>query len=125
LFEKRVLRRIFGPKKDEMRGGLRKLHNEELHNLYCSPSMIRMMKSRMTRWAVHVARMEEKRTAYSILVENPEGTRPLERHRHRWEDDIKMDLRDIGWCGMDWIDLAQDRDQWRAIVNTEMDLCVP
>jgi transcription termination factor 2 len=106
VFENRVLRRIFGPKRDEVTGGWRKLHNEELHKLYSSPSIIRMIKSRRMRWAGHVARMGEKRNAYRILVEKPEGKRPLGRPRRRWVDNIKMDLREIGWDGMDWIYLA-------------------
>jgi hypothetical protein len=124
VFENRVLRRIFGPKRDEVIGGWRKLHNEELHNMYCSPSIIRITKSRRMRWAGNVARMG-RRCAYRILVGKPEGKRPLGRHRRRWEGNIRMDLREIGWSGMDWIDLAQDRDQWRALVNTVMDLGVP
>jgi hypothetical protein len=103
----------------------RKLHNEELHNLYSSPSIIRMIKSRRMRWAGHLARMWEKMNAYRILVGKPEGKRPLGRKRRRWLDNIKMDLREIGWDGMDWIDLAQDMDQWRALVNTVMKLRVP
>jgi hypothetical protein len=106
-------------------GGWRKLHNEELHNLYSSPSIIRMIKSRRMRWARHVARMGAKRNAYSILVGNPEGKRPLRRPRRRWVDNIKMDLREIGWDDRDWIDLAQDRDQWRALVRAVMNLQVP
>jgi hypothetical protein len=105
--------------------GWRKLHNEELHNLYSSPSIIRMIKSRRMRWAGHVALMGEKRNAYGILVGMPEGKRPLGRPRRRWVDNIKMDLRGIGWDGMDWIDLAQNRDQWKALVNTVMNLRVP
>jgi hypothetical protein len=101
-----------------VKGGWRKLHNEELHNLYSSPSIIRMMKSRRMRWAGHVARMGEKRNAYRILVGMPEGKRPLGRPRRRWVDNIKMDLREIGGDVMHWIDLAQDRDQWKALVNT-------
>jgi hypothetical protein len=121
----RVLRRIFGPKRDEVTGGWRKLHNEELHNLYSSPSIIRIIKSRRMRWAVHVARMGEKRNAYRMLVGKPEGKRPLGRPRRRWVDNIKIDLRDrMGWCGLDWIDMAQDRDQWRALVNTVLNLRV-
>jgi hypothetical protein len=109
----------------EVIGGWRKLHDEELHNLYSSPSIIRMMKSRRMRWAGHVARMGEKRNAYRILVGKPEGNRPPGRPRCRWENNIRMDLREIGWGGMDWIDLAQDRDQWRAPVNMVMNLWVP
>jgi hypothetical protein len=100
------VRRIFGPKREEVTGDWRKLHNEELHNLYSSPNMIRMIKSRRMRWAGNVARMGEKRNAYRILVGKSEGKRSLGRRRHRWVDNIKMDLRDIGWGGMDWIDLA-------------------
>jgi hypothetical protein len=99
--ENRVLRRIFGPKRDEVTGGWRKLHNEELHCLYSSPSIIRVIKSRRMRWAGHVARMGEVRNAYSILVGRPEGRRPLGRTRRRWEDNIGMDLREIGFEGVD------------------------
>jgi hypothetical protein len=106
VFENRVLRRIFGPKRAEVMGGWRKLHIEELHNLYSSPSIIRMIKLRRMRWAGHIARMR-KRNAYRILVGNPEGKRPLGIPRRRWVDNIKMDLREIGWGDMDWIDLAQ------------------
>jgi hypothetical protein len=125
VFENRVLRRIFGPKRDEVIGGWRKLHNEELHNLYCSPSVIRMIKSRRMRWIGHVARMGTKRNAYRFLEGKPEGKRPLKRLRSRWTDNIKMDLREMGWGGMDWIDLAQDRDQRRALVNTVINLWIP
>jgi hypothetical protein len=103
----------------------RKLHNEELHNLYSSPSIIRMIKSRRMRWAGHVARMGEKINAYRILVGNPEGKRPLGRPRRRWVDNIKMDLREVEWDDMDWIDLVQDKDQWRALVSAVMNLRVP
>jgi hypothetical protein len=125
VFENRVLRRIFGPKRDEVTGGWRKLYNESLHYLYASPSVIRMIKSKTMIWAVHVARRGEKRNAYRLLVEDPEGKKPLGRSRRRWVDNIKMNLREIGWGGMDWIDLAQDRDQWRALVNAVMNLRVP
>jgi hypothetical protein len=84
-----------------------------------------MIKSRRMRWAGHVARMGEKRNTYRILVGNPEGKRPLGRSRHRWVDNIKIDLREIGWDGGDWIDLAQDRDQWRALVRAVMNVRVP
>jgi hypothetical protein len=83
-----------------------------------------MTKSRRMRWEEHVARIGEKRNAYRILVGMPEGKRRLRRPRHRWVDNIKMDLREIGWDGMDWIDLAQDKDQWRTLVNTVMNLRV-
>jgi hypothetical protein len=91
----------------------------ELHNLYSSPSIIRIIQSRRMRWAGHVARIGEKRNAYTILVRKPEGNRPLGRPRCRWED------KKIGWGGMDWIDLAEDRDQWRVLVNTAMNLRHP
>jgi hypothetical protein len=90
-----------------------------------SPSIIRMIKSRSMRWAGHVARIGEKRNAYRILVGKPEGKRPLGRPRRRWVDNIKIDLREIGWDGVDWIHLVQDRDQWKALVNTVMNLRVP
>jgi hypothetical protein len=106
-------------------GGWRKLHNEELHNLYSSPNIIRMRKSRRMRLAGHVARMGEKRNAYRILVGKPEGKRLLGKPRLRWVDNTEMDLREIGWGGMDWIDLAQDMNQLRALVNMVMNLRVP
>jgi hypothetical protein len=99
-------------------------NTKELHNLYPSPSTISMIKKRRMRWAGHVARMG-KMNAYRILVAKPEGKRPLGRPRRRWVNNIKMDLREIDWDGMDWIDLAQDRDQWRALVNTAMSLRLP
>jgi hypothetical protein len=114
-------RKIFGPKRDEVTGGWRKLHNEELRNLYSSPSIIRMIKLRRIRWAGYVARMGRKGR---ILVGKPEGKRPLRRPRRRFVDNIKMDLSEIGWDGIDWIDLVQDRDQWRALVNTVTNLRV-
>jgi hypothetical protein len=95
----RVLRRIFGPKRDEVTGQWRKLHSGELHNLYSSPDIIRQIKPRAVRWAGHVARMREGRNVYRVLVGKPEGKGPLERPRRRWEDGIKMDLREIGWGG--------------------------
>jgi hypothetical protein len=125
VFENRVLRRIFGPKRDEVTGGWRKLHNEELHGLYSSPSIVRVIKVRRMRWAGHVARIGEVRGVYNILVSKPEGSRPLGRPRRRWEDNIKMDLREIGFGNVDWIHLAQDRDRWRTLLNTVMSLRVP
>jgi hypothetical protein len=107
VFENRVLRRIFGPKRDVVTGGWRKLHNEELHNVYSSSSIIRIIKSRRMRWAGHVAPMGEKRNVYRLLVGKPEGKRPLGRPRHRWIDNIKMDLLEIGLNVVDWIGLAQ------------------
>jgi hypothetical protein len=106
-------------------GGWRKLCIEELHNLYSSPSIISVTKSKRIRWAGHVALMEAKRNAYGILVGMTEGKRPLGTPRHRWVDNTKMDLRVTGWGGMDWIDLDQGRGQWRAIVNTVMNLRIP
>jgi hypothetical protein len=109
VFENRVLRRIFGPKRDGVTGGWRKLHNEELHNLYSSPSIIRIIKSRKMRWLGHVAGMGEKRNVYRLLVGKPEGRRPLGRQRRRWIDNIKTDLLEMKLSVVDWIDLAQDR----------------
>jgi hypothetical protein len=106
VFENKVFRRIFGPKRAGVTGGWRTLHNEERHNLYSSPSIIRIIKSRRMRWAGHVARMGEKRNAYRLLVGKPEGKRPLGRPRRRWIDNIKMDLLEIGLSVVDWIDLA-------------------
>jgi hypothetical protein len=119
----RVLRRIFGPIKKEY-GSRRKLHNDELHGLCSSPN-IRVIKSRRIRWAGHVAHMGEGRSVYRVLVGRPEGKIPLERPRRRWEDNMKMDLREIGIDGANWIRLAQDRVQWRGCVNTIMSLRVP
>jgi hypothetical protein len=111
VFENKVLRRTYGPKRDEVTGGWRKLHNEELHGLYSSPSIIRVIKARRMRWTGHVARMGEVRGAYNILVRKPEGKRLLGIPRRRWEDNIKMDLGEIGFGDMDWIHSAQDRDR--------------
>jgi hypothetical protein len=108
---------IIGPKRDEVTGDWRKLHS--------SPSIINMIKSRRMILLGHIARMGEKRNAYWILVGKLEGKRPLGRRRRRWMNNDKMDLRKIVWDGMDWIDLAQDRDQWEALVNTIMNLRVP
>jgi hypothetical protein len=125
VFENRVLRRLFGPKRDKVTGGWRKLHNEELHGLYSSPSIDRVIKARRMGWAGHVERMGEVRGTYNILVGRPEERRPLGRPRRRWEDNIKMDLREIGFGDVGLIHLAQDRDKWRALVNTVMNLRVP
>jgi hypothetical protein len=124
VFENRVLRRIFGPKRDGVTGEWRKLHNEELHILYSSPNTIRQIKSRRMRWAGHVARMGDERNVYKVLMGKPEGKRPLGRPRRRWEDRIRLDLREIGGGSVEWIQLAQDRDRGRALVNTVMNLRV-
>jgi hypothetical protein len=125
VFENRVLRRIFGPKRDEMTGEWRKPRNKGLYALYFLPNIIRAIKSRRLRWAGNVARMGKRRGAYRALVEKPKGTRPLGRPRCTWEDNIKMDLREVGGGDMDWINLAPDRDRWRALVNAVMNLRVP
>ncbi|KAJ4436783.1 hypothetical protein ANN_16915 [Periplaneta americana] len=125
VFENKVLRKIFGAKRDEVTGEWRKLHNTELHALYSSPDIIRNIKSRRLRWAGHVARMGESRNAYRMLVGRPEGKRPLGRPRRTWEDNIKMDLREVGYDDRDWINIAQDRDRWRAYVRAAMNLRVP
>jgi hypothetical protein len=106
VFENRVLKRIFGPKRDAVTGGWRKLHNEELHNSYSSQSIIIVIKSRSMRWARHVAQMGEKRNMYRLLVGKPEGKRPLGRRRRRWIDNIKMDLLEIGLGVVDWTGLV-------------------
>ena len=111
VFENKVLRKIFGAKKDEITGEWRKLHHAELHAFYSSPNIIRNLKSRRLRWAGHVARMEQFRNAYRVLVGKPEGKRPLGRSRSRWEDNIKMDSREVGCDPGDCIALAEDRDQ--------------
>ena len=120
-----MLRRIFGPKRDEVTGEWRKLHNEELNNVYPSPNIVRVIKSKRMRWAGHVARMGEGRGVYRVLVGKPEGRRPLGRSRRRWEDNIRMDLREVGYRCVDWMELAQDRDRWRALVSAVMNLRVP
>ena len=107
----KVLYRIFGLKRDTVTGEWRKLHNDELNDLYSSPSIVRVIKSRRMRWVGHVARMGERRDVYRVLAEKPEVKRPLGRPRHRWEDEIKVDLQEVGCGGMDWIDLAQKRDR--------------
>ena len=125
MFENRVLRRVFGPKRDEVTGEWRKLHNEELSDLYALPNIVRVVKSRRMTWAGHVARMGEGNGVYRVLVGKPDGKKPLGRPRRRWED-IKMDLQEVGVGGCeDWMELAQDRDRWRALVSTVMNLRVP
>jgi hypothetical protein len=114
--------RIIARKRDEVTECWRKLHNEKLHNLYSSPSIIRMVNSMRMLWAGNGARIGPKRKAYRILAGNPERKRPLRRLRRKWVDNIEMDRREIRWCGMDWIDLAEVSDQWKALVNTLMNL---
>jgi hypothetical protein len=124
VFENRELRRIFGPKRDGVMAGWRKLHNDELHDLYSSPSLIRIIKLRRLRWAGHVVGMPEERNMYRLLVGKPEGKRPLGRPRWSWVDNIKMDLAQIGLGDVDWIGIVQDRDKWRALVNVVKNLQV-
>jgi hypothetical protein len=122
VFKNRVWRRIFGSKRDKMKGVWRKLHNEELHDLYCSPTIVQVIKPRRIRWAVHVAQKGEGRGVYRVLLGKLEGRRPLGRPRHRWEYNIKMDLQDVRvWTGLSWLRI----DSWWALVNAVMNLRVP
>jgi len=123
--ENMVLRRIFGPRRDEVTGEWKRLHNEELNDLYSSPNIVRVIKSRRMRWAGHVSRMGEEMGVYRVLVGKPEGKRPLGRPRRRWVDNIRMDLQEVGYGYMDWIGLAQDRDRRRTLVSAVMNLRVP
>ena len=125
VFENRVLRRVFGPKRDEVTGEWRKLHNEEFSDLYALPNIVRVVKSRRMRWVGHVARMGEGRGVHRVLFGKPEGKRPLGRPRRRWEDNIKMELQEVGGSCGDLMELAQDRDRWRALVGTVWKLRVP
>ena len=125
VFENMVLRGIFGPKRDEVTGEWRRLHNEELNDFYSSPNIVWVIKSRRMRWAGHVARMGEERVVYRVLVGKPEGRRPLGRPRRRWLDNIRMDLQEVGCEYMDWIGLAQDRDRWGTFVSAVMNFRVP
>jgi len=121
-----VLRRIFGPRRDEETGEWRKLHNEEFNDMYSSPNFVRVIKSRRMRYARHLARRGERRGGvYRVLVGKPEGKRPLGRPRRRWEDNIKKYLQEVGCGCMDWIELAQDRDRWRVLVYAVMNFWVP
>ena len=117
--------RTLGPRRDEVTGEWRRLHNEELNDLYSSPNIVQVIKSRRMRWAGHVARMGEEKGAYRVLVGKPEGKRPLGRPRRRWVDNIRMDLQEVGCGYVDWIGLAQDRDRWRTLVSAVMNLWVP
>ena len=122
MFEYMVLRRIFGPRRDDVTGEWRRLHNEELNDLYSSPNIVRVITSRRMRWAGHVARMGEETGVYKVLVGKPEGKRPLGRPRRRWVDNIR---KDVGIWYMDWIGLSQDRDRLRTLVSAVMNLRVP
>jgi len=119
-----LLRRVFGPRRNKVTGEWRKVHNKELNDLYCSPNIVWVIKSRR-RWTRHVAHRREKRGVYRVLVGKPDGKRPLGRPRHRWEDNIKMDLQEGGCGGMDRIKLAQDSDRWHALVNMVINLRIP
>jgi hypothetical protein len=110
---------------DKVTGEWRKLHNEQLNNLYCSPRIDRVIKLRRMRWAGHVAGMGERRGIYRVLVGKPEGKRLLGRPRPRWGDNVKVDLQEVGCWGMDWIELAEERDRWWALVNVVMNHQVP
>ena len=114
-----------GPRRDEVTGEWRRLHNEKLNGLYSAPNIVRVIKSRRMRWDGHVARMGEERGAYKVLVGKPEGKRPLGRPTRRWVDNIRMDLQEVGCGHVDWIGLAQERDGWRKLVNAVMNLRVP
>jgi hypothetical protein len=120
VFENRVLGKIFGHKRNEVTGEWRKLHNEELTDLYSLPNIIWVIKLRRMRWAVHVACMGERRGACRVLVEKHEGRRPFGRPRLRWEDNIEMGLQEAGCGNMVWIDMTEDRDRWQALVNAVM-----
>jgi hypothetical protein len=125
VVDNRVLRRIFGLKRDEVMGEWGKLHNEELRDLCSSPSIITIIKLRRMRWVGHVARMVEKSNTYRSLVEMPDGKRPLVRPRRIWVNNIRMDLGEVGWGDVDWIGLAQDRNKWGALVNLVLNLRIP
>ena len=124
MFENSVLRRIFEPERDEVTGEWKKLHNERLNDLYCSLNIVRVMKPRIMRRAGHVACKGKRRGVHRVLVRRPEGKRPLRRPRSRWEDNIKMGFQEVGCGGIDWIEMAQDREKQRALLNTVMNLRV-
>jgi hypothetical protein len=125
VFENRVLRRVFGPKMDKVTGEWRKLHNEELNDLYSLPNILRVVKSRRMRWAGHVARMGAERGVHRVLVRKPEGKRPLGRPRRIWEDTSRVDLQEVRGGRGDWMELAQDRNRWRALMSTASDFRDP
>jgi len=119
--ENMMFRRIFGPRRDEVTGEWRRLHNEELNDLYCSPNIVRVIKSRRMRWTGHVACMGEERGVYRVLVGKPEGKRPLGRPRRRWVDNIRMDFQEVGI----WIGLSKYRDRLRTLLGAVMNLRIP
>jgi hypothetical protein len=122
VFENRGPKRIFDTKRDEVTGNWRKLHNVELNDLYSSPNIVWVIKLGRIRWAGHVARMGESEGVYRALVGKREGKRPFGRSRRRWEDNIKMTLWEVECRDMDWMELAPDRNRWRALVNAVMNL---
>jgi hypothetical protein len=124
VFENRVLRRIFELRRDEVTGQWRKLHNEELNNLSPSSNIVRAIKSRRMKWVGHVAR-RGRGEVYRVLVGKSEGRRPMGRPSRRWEDNIRIDLWEVGCGCVNWMELAQDRDRWRALVSAVMNLRVP
>jgi hypothetical protein len=124
VFDNRMLRKIFRPMSKEMVGDSRKLHKKELYNVYASLNIVRVNKSRI-KWVGHVACMGEVRNAYKILVGKSEEKRPLGRPKHRWKDNIRMDLREIGWMGVDLMHLVQDRNQWWSLVKVVMNFWIP
>jgi hypothetical protein len=124
VVENRVLTRIFDPKTDEVTGEWKQLHNAKLNDLYSSHNIVRNIKFRRKRWEGHVARMGERRGVYRVLVRKPEGRRPLGRHGRSWENNIKTDIQEVGCGVMDWIELAQYRYRWWALVNVVMNLRV-
>jgi len=125
VFKNMMLRSIFGPRRDEVTGERRRLHNQELNDLYSSPNIVRVIKSRRMRWVGYVARMGDERGAYRVLVGKPEGKSPLGRPRRRWVGNIRMDLQAVGCGYVDWIGLAQDRDKWRTLLRAVMNLRFP
>ena len=125
VFENMMLRRIFGPRRHEAMGEWRRLHNEELNDLYPSPNIVRVIKSRRMRWAGNVTHMAEERGVYRFLVGKPEGKRPPGIPRRRWVNNIRMDLQVVGCGYMDWIGRVQGRERWRTLVSAVMNLRVP
>jgi hypothetical protein len=122
VFENRIMRRIFGPKSNE-NGEWRRVRSVEFHDLYRSPTRVR--KSKILRWAGHLARFKESRSAFKVLIGKPTGKRPSGKPRRRWEDNIRMDLKEMGISTRNWVDSSHDRGYWRALVNAAFILLVP